>query len=190
MSRRRPVSDEEEALWATIARSVKPLRKAKAIAKPPAKPTATPPATAEHQEAPPAPSRPVGRAERTAPAERAPHPLQPLDRRFKQRVARGHNAIAARLDLHGMTQRQAHAALIAFLRQAQDDDARIVLVVTGKGSGKIAHDGGERGILRRQVPMWLALPEFRRFVVGFDEAHAGHGGQGALYVRLRRARST
>jgi DNA-nicking Smr family endonuclease len=186
MSRRRPVSDEEEALWATVARSVKPLRKAKAIAKLIDKPAAELPA--KHQKEQLTPSRPAGRAERAAPAEQTSHPLQALDRRFKQRVARGHNAIAARLDLHGMTQRQAHAALIAFLRQAQDDDARIVLVVTGKGSGKIAPDGGERGILRRQVPMWLALPEFRRFVVGFDEAHAGHGGQGALYVRLRRAR--
>jgi DNA-nicking Smr family endonuclease len=46
----------------------------------------------------------------------------------------------------------------------------------------------ERGVLRRQVPLWLALPEFRRFIVGFDEAHVSHGGQGALYVRLRRAR--
>ena len=171
---------------------MKPLRKAKPIAKlidkPAAEPAAAPPAPAKHQKEQLTPSRPAGRAVRAAPAERAPHPLQALDRRFKQRVARGHNAIAARLDLHGMTQRQAHAALIAFLRQAQDEDARIVLVVTGKGSGKIAPDGGERGILRRQVPMWLALPEFRRFVVGFDEAHAGHGGQGALYVRLRRAR--
>lgn len=192
MSRRRPVSDEEEALWATIARSVKPLRKTKAITKLTDKPTAkfiakSPPPSKDREEPPTLPP-PVGRAERAAPAEHVSHPLQPLDRRFKQRIARGRNAIAARLDLHGMTQRQAHAALIDFLRQAQAADARIVLVVTGKGSGKIAHDGGERGILRRQVPMWLALPEFRRFVVGFDEAHAGHGGQGALYVRLRRAR--
>jgi len=110
---------------------------------------------------------------------------------MKQRVARGRDPIEARLDLHGMTQMQAHAELLRFLRRAQADGARTVLVVTGKGfrsrGGK--HDADrEPGVLRRQVPMWLALPEFRLLVVGFDDAHAGHGGQGALYVRLRRAR--
>ncbi|MFZ0608726.1 MAG: Smr/MutS family protein, partial [Xanthobacteraceae bacterium] len=171
MSRRRHVSEEEEALWTTIARSVTPLRKAKAADKP----IANLPVSAKEE--PSARPRPVGRAEKAVPTEHRPLlPLVSLDRRFKQRVARGRHPITARLDLHGMTQRQAHTALIDFLRQAQADGAAIVLVVTGKGSGKIAHDGGERGVLRRQVPMWLALPEFRRFVVGFDEAHAGHGG--------------
>jgi DNA-nicking Smr family endonuclease len=62
-----------------------------------------------------------------------------------------------------------------------------VLVVTGKGTvrGERGHSG-ERGVLKRQVPMWLSLPEFRSFVVGFEDAHVGHGGEGALYVRLRR----
>jgi DNA-nicking Smr family endonuclease len=92
-----------------------------------------------------------------------------------------------------MTQMQAHAALLRFLRRAQSDGVKTVLVVTGKGSsGRLRggdHDGeSERGVLRRQVPMWLALPEFRLLVVGFDDAHVGHGGEGALYVRLRRAR--
>jgi len=44
-----------------------------------------------------------------------------------------------------------------------------------------------RGVLRRQVPLWLALPELRRYVIGFEDAHVGHGGEGALYVRVRRA---
>ncbi len=187
MSRRRHVSEEEEALWTTIARSVTPLRKIKAGSKPNAKPPSAPTKHRPEPSTPAAPvCRPPGKAERVAPFEQPP--LVSLDRRFKQRVARGRHPITARLDLHGLTQWQAHTALIDFLRQAQAEGAAIVLVVTGKGSGKIAHDGGERGVLRRQVPMWLALPEFRRFVVGFDEAHAGHGGGGALYVRLRRAR--
>jgi DNA-nicking Smr family endonuclease len=92
-----------------------------------------------------------------------------------------------------MTQMQAHAELLRFLRRAQAGGAKTVLVVTGKGFGARSRGGEheadrERGVLRRQVPMWLALPEFRLLVVGFDDAHAGHGGQGALYVRLRRAR--
>jgi DNA-nicking Smr family endonuclease len=88
-----------------------------------------------------------------------------------------------------LTQREAHAAPLRFLRGAQADGTRIALVVTGKGNSKgERHAGAERGVLRRQVPMWLSLPEFRRFVVGFEDAHVGHGGEGALYVRLRRAR--
>ena len=100
-----------------------------------------------------------------------------------QRVARGKHAIDARLDLHGLTQAQAHAALLRFLRNAHERDARLVLVITGKGRG------GETGVLRRQVPQWLGLPEFRSLVVGFEDAHIAHGGEGALYVRVRRTRS-
>ncbi|HEX9237310.1 MAG TPA: Smr/MutS family protein, partial [Xanthobacteraceae bacterium] len=99
---------------------------------------------------------------------------------------RGQTAIEARLDLHGMTQKQAHAALLRFLHQAQAKDAKLALVVTGKGLGGAAAAASERGVLRRQVPLWLSLPEFRRFVVSFEEAHASHGGEGALYLRLRR----
>jgi DNA-nicking Smr family endonuclease len=106
-------------------------------------------------------------------------------------VARGRESIDARIDLHGMTQSRAHAALLRFLRQAQADDVRIALVVTGKGAARAdGHHGVERGVLKRQVPLWLALPEFRSLVVGFEDAHIGHGGQGALYVRLRRAQRT
>jgi DNA-nicking Smr family endonuclease len=88
-----------------------------------------------------------------------------------------------------MTQQQAHAALLRFLHRAQADGIKTVLVVTGKGSRQALDSGAPvRGVLKRQVPLWLALPEFRPLVVGFDDAHIGHGGEGALYVRLRRAR--
>jgi len=82
-----------------------------------------------------------------------------------------------------MTQMRAHHALSDFLRRAHHDGLTFVLVITGKGK-----PGGERGVLRQQVPQWLSLPEFRGFVVGFEEAHIGHGGEGALYVRIRRTR--
>jgi DNA-nicking Smr family endonuclease len=66
-----------------------------------------------------------------------------------------------------------------------------VLVVTGKGGRRGDRGlGGEHGVLKRQVPMWLSLPEFRPFIVGFEDAHVGHGGEGALYVRLRRPGAT
>jgi DNA-nicking Smr family endonuclease len=110
----------------------------------------------------------------------SPPALAPIDRRVRQKLARGRNVIDARIDLHGLTQSQAHAALRRFLLRAQAGDARYVLVVTGKGRGP------ERGTLRRQVPLWLGLPEFRSLVVGFDTAHVAHGGEGALYVQVRR----
>ena len=72
--------------------------------------------------------------------------------------------------------------LLRFLRTARERDARLVLVITGKGRG------GEMGVLRRQVPQWLGLPEFRDLVVGFEDAAITHGGEGALYVRVRRTR--
>lgn len=178
MSRRRPLSEEERALWRGFVRSITPLRDAQ---EPPPSSAGDSPGDAS------APSRRGARQE-ALPGKKAP-PLAPLGRRLKQRVARGRESIDARLDLHGMTQREAHAALLRFLRRAQADGARIALVVTGKGNRTGEHHAGaERGVLRRQVPMWLSLPEFRLLVVGFEDAHVGHGGEGALYVRLRRPR--
>jgi len=179
MSRRGSLSDDEEALWSAFARSIKPLRKtlppSKAVAK----------SYAGKRETPKLPHPPA--RHEALPPPKSP-PLAPLDRRLKQRVARGRDEIEARIDLHGMTQHEAHEALLGFLRRAQAGGKKLALVITGKGSGKTARDGSsERGVLRRQVPLWLALPEFRPFVVGFDEAHVSHGGEGALYVRLRRA---
>ena len=105
----------------------------------------------------------------------------PIDRRLRQRLARGRIEIDARIDLHGRTQSEAHAALLRFLRRAQSDGRRTVLVITGKGTAE-----GGRGVLNRQVPLWLALPEFRTYVLAVEAAHVAHGGEGALYVRLRR----
>jgi DNA-nicking Smr family endonuclease len=181
MTRRRPLSDEERALWKNVARSVKPLRKPTEAVEPLPEPSPkSPPSKPRAKSAGPAP--------RVAASPKSP-PLAPLDRRLKQRVARGREPIEARLDLHGMTQAQAHTELLRFLRRAHADGVRTVLVVTGKGLRSRDHSQDhERGVLRRQVPMWLELPEFRLIVVGFDAAHVGHGGQGALYVRLRRPR--
>lgn len=175
MSRRR-LSDEEEALWRGYVRSIDPLRRARESGK-------SKDETAEAA----APVKPA-RSHRSTPPMAEPPPLAPLGRRLKQRVARGREPIEARIDLHGMTQRQAHTELLGFLQRAQADGARTVLIVTGKGRGSGGDPHGERGVLRRQVPLWLELPQFRPFVLGFEDAHVGHGGQGALYVRLRRNR--
>jgi DNA-nicking Smr family endonuclease len=122
------------------------------------------------------------------PAGKPALPVIGLDRRQKQRLARGTEAIDGRIDLHGKTQSEAHASLLGFLRRAQTEGARFVLVITGKGRTSGPGPSGERGILRRQVPLWLRLPEFRLLVLAVEDAHAAHGGEGALYVRLRRAR--
>jgi DNA-nicking Smr family endonuclease len=174
MSRRR-LSDEERALWKGFARAVTPLR---------GEASGGEPGISCDQVPKTAMSRTVSRHE---PAKsKQPPSLGQFDRRLRQRVARGQTAIDARLDLHGMTQKQAHAALLHFLQQAQANDAKLALVVTGKGLGGAAVGASERGVLRRQVPLWLSLPEFRRFIVSFERAHASHGGEGALYLRLRR----
>ena len=174
--RHRTLSDEERALWRGIARSVKPLRRRPKPEADDEKPAATPAKPASRPQPGPA-SAPPAKAPKAPPVR--------LARRERQKLARGGTPIDARIDLHGMTQAQAHAALAGFLRRAQADGARFVLVITGKGARGSAD---ERGVLRRQVPLWLAMPEFRDAVVGFEEAHVAHGGEGALYVRLRRPR--
>jgi DNA-nicking Smr family endonuclease len=184
---RRRLTAEEERLWAAVARSVRPLRLkpatkpsavqlAKAVASKPqsAKPNVAKPSVARHVEHAPQP---------VAHKTKSPSPANAFALRERQQLARGKAEIGGRIDLHGMNQAEAHDALLRFLRRAQAEGAKFVLVITGKGG-----PGGDRGVLRRQVPLWLALPELRACVLGFDVAHVGHGGEGALYVRLRKGR--
>lgn len=96
-----------------------------------------------------------------------------------RRLTRERDPLGPRLDLHGMDQAQAHARLSDFLRHAQAEGWRAVLVITGKGAL------GD-GVLRRLTPEWLASPGLRDVVAGVSEAHRRHGGQGALYVALKR----
>jgi len=174
--RRRVLSYEERVLWTTVTKAIAPLRATAHRA-----PDGETEATADVGK-PPRPAGPKKASPPLAPHKPALPPLTPLSRRMKRGVARGKRAIDARLDLHGLTQSEAHGALLHFLRNAHARDARLVLVITGKGRG------AEPGVLRRQVPQWLGLPEFRALVVGFEDAHLTHGGEGALYVRLRRSR--
>ncbi len=186
--RKRGLSDEERALWDSVAKQIKPLRKKARTAKAPVvSPDLVTPAAAAKPAAPPGPllAAKIPRALRPeVPA--VPPPLAPLGRRERSQLSRGRKEIDARLDLHGMTQSRAHHALSNFLQRAHRDGLTFVLVITGKGRTTGAES--ERGILRRQVPHWLSLPEFRSLVVGFEEAHIGHGGEGALYVRIRRSK--
>jgi len=179
-ARKRHLSEEERTLWESVARQVKPLRKKARAAKP------TPSGSAELPSArAPASPRPIAASPAPKPSKPMTPPLAPLGRKQRSRLSRGRSDIDARLDLHGMTQVRAHHALLGFLQRAHHDGLTFVLVITGKG--KVGGEA-ERGVLRRQVPQWLSLPEFRSLVVGFEEAHIGHGGEGALYVRIRKAR--
>lgn len=118
-------------------------------------------------------------------------PLVDLDRKARSRIARGRTPIDARLDLHGLRQHEAHDVLRAFIWRAHASGHRTVLVITGKGSRvRDPHPDAPpwavgSGILRKAVPGWLAAPDLRSAVLGVEPAHASHGGDGALYVRLR-----
>ena len=176
--RLRRLSEEEIALWTEVARSVS--RRRGASLPMPSKPfaaAASEPAPAAGQA--PYPAKPT--------KPRQP-PLAPIDRRLKRALSRGRAEIDGALDLHGMSQAEAHQALRGFLRYSQARGARLVIVVTGKGdpSETAGLFGHERGVLRRLAPHWLREPDLRSVVLGFEEAGRAHGGSGALYVRLRR----
>lgn len=178
-SRRRALTQDERAVWTTFTKTIVPLAE-RVVA--PDDDMPEPPVSGARAPAPPSKRR-AGETKsasvKAAPPPAPPPmpPLAPLDRRAKRRVASGRSEIDGRIDLHGHTQAEAHAALSRFLGGAAGRGARLVLVITGKS-----------GVLRRQVPQWLALPEFRGHVIGYEAAHVAHGGEGALYVRLRRAR--
>jgi DNA-nicking Smr family endonuclease len=124
----------------------------------------------------------------TSPRRRS-EPAQPIEPGMKKRLIRGRIDIDATIDLHGMRQAEAHAALLRFLpaRAARGD--RTLLVITGKGLQKTDDlQIFDRGVLRSMLPVWLAEATLAPLVAGFDVAAQGHGGAGAFYVRLRRPR--
>jgi len=207
----RHVTEDEAELWRHLTHSVDKV-KAKprvathdeglANAPAPVGPSGAKPGQRRHAAplpalvAPPSPRR----------VQQPPPPVE-LDRRSLRQVAAGKVAIDDVLDLHGLHQAAAHARLRAFLVSSQAKALRMVLVITGKGGAggvrPLAPDVGasrerrregadptSRGVLRRSVPLWLEEPEFRAIVLGYASAGTRHGGDGALYVRLRKARDT
>ena len=112
-----------------------------------------------------------------------------IEPRLRQKLGRGRVPIDGTLDLHGMRQDEAFAALHRYLYSRSARGDRTILVITGKGLKKINGDPTtivERGVLRTMLPIWLNSPELSPLVAGWDQSAQGHGGEGAWYVRLRR----
>jgi DNA-nicking Smr family endonuclease len=178
--------DDDTALWEKVVEKAAPLKgRAKASGKPAPQTSKAKPAAIRPQ----APRRPTpGPVPKPSHVPRA----QPLDRQTSRQLHKERLEVEARLDLHGLRQRDAHAQLRRFLKTAQTRGLRHVLVITGKGADQAAaksfYEEDERGVLRNAVPHWLAEPEFASLVVSFSPAPRRLGGGGALYVRLRRAR--
>jgi len=166
----RKLKPDEAHLWGHVTATVRPLPGRLA-------PTLKPPAM---EAAPAHLPLPVKAAAQKAKPARPPETIEPG--RHK-RIVRGHEPLEARIDLHGMTHDRARAALEAWLLRMWDEGCREALVITGKGTQ------GD-GVLRRFTPEWLAAPPLRAIVAGVSQAHRRHGGEGALYVALKRKSRT
>jgi DNA-nicking Smr family endonuclease len=184
-ARSRELSAAEVELWLEATRTVARRRTARTPHRSPQMPGSDEPA-AEAAAKP----REKLRA-KDSPATATPRPrrgLAPIDRRLRQKLARGRAAPEAEIDLHGMRREEAFLALKSFLLKAQEDGARLVLVVTGKGNRPERSDITP-GVLRKYVPEWLRGAQYHSIVAGFEEAARPHGGSGALYILLRRRKS-
>ena len=183
---RRGVSEEERALWQAIANTATPLKRRRRSEPKPSMetPAAKPTAKAAKSRTKPVP-KPLPPAPQPA---KPPHALAHgiaigIDKRQADRFRGGRLPIEGRIDLHGRTQQQAHDALHDFLARAFAAGKRCVLVITGKGM-----TASKSGVLKENVPRWLNEPSLRRAVLAFDYAEPQHGGEGALYVLLKRKR--
>jgi len=188
MGKRGQGDDDDEALWEKVVETAAPLKRGRNTAAPKPAKIAAPVAKARPPRSVPVTTPAPNPASKPSHVPRA----APLDRQTSRQLDKGKLEVEARLDLHGMRQRDAHAQLRRFLKTAQARGLRHVLVITGKGADQAAaksfYEEDERGVLRNAVPHWLAEPEFASLVVSFSPAPRRLGGEGALYVRLRRPR--
>ena len=177
MAGRGKLSTEDRSLWGKVARSTRPMpgRLEDLL---------------EFEDEIIEPVAPAGMsvavtaaAQQPAEAQKKPGGIHhPLEKPVKRKLSRGHLALEARIDLHGMIQSEAHGILLDFLIRAHERGMRHVLVITGKGSSL-----GSDGALKRAVPLWFSKTEFRYLISSYEPAARQHGGDGALYVRLSRS---
>lgn len=167
---------EDLDLWRQVAQTVEPLKSRdvppdQTGAKPPPKKSSAIAAPRKHQAPPPRPLPELTHADQPG-----------LDKSTAKRMRRGQVQIEGRIDLHGLTQAEAHRALDAFLDASWRAGKREVLVITGKGT----RADGSIGVLRQEVPRWLNEQPNRAKIVAFSHAAPKDGGEGALYVRLKK----
>lgn len=175
-----PGEDDGARLWKRVASTVTPPARRKALlmtqGATPSEPAPIPRAGAKAAAKPSAPtSRPAAKVLPTRPAA-TPETLEP---RRQRRLSRERDPIEASIDLHGFGRFEAEDQLKAFLVSSQARGLRAVLVVTGQG-----RRGG--GIIRASIHDWLTGPSLRGVVSGHAPAHRRHGGDGALYVTLKK----
>lgn len=179
--RRRSLSQADTSLWKAYIRDVIPIRAERPAERTEADPagSAIPPKTAGHK---PARASYIkadpSRSSRLKPLDVGQ--ISDIDRSTARKFTTGRLPIEDRLDLHGLNQEQAHTRLNRFIEQAHGRAVRCVLVITGKGHGV--------GVLKRQVPVWLNMPRLRPHILAFSPARRHDGGEGALYVLIRRKR--
>jgi DNA-nicking Smr family endonuclease len=177
----RPLKPEEKDLWRRYTKGINPLRQdvLKESAAPKAGPAHDKPRAAPQGYVPPPPLR-----------HAPPTDQMNLDAATQRKLRRGRAEIDARIDLHGMRQAEAHAALTSFILRSKDRGHRCVLVITGKGTRGVGHNNPYEtpgpGVLRTRLRQWLAQDPVRAHVFGVEEAHPRHGGAGAFYVFIRR----
>ena len=179
-------------LWFEVSKTVSPLRPARQrIVDLEAEPLPLPAPPVPATRPKPArlfPTMPSYQSDQR-PGKKPPRPG--IEPNLKQRLMRGREEIDGTIDLHGMRQVEAHAALTRFIHARYARGDRTLLVITGKGLKKLEDDAAvivERGVLRQMLPIWLTAPNLAPLVAGWDSAAQGHGGDGAFYVRLRRER--
>jgi DNA-nicking Smr family endonuclease len=185
----RPLSAEERELWRRTAQAFRPLDASRLQRLE----DMTPP-----RDEPGARPKPAPGPLKAGAARRDPDPAirPPADRSHERRLRRGQVEVEARLDLHGLTRTKARRELLGFLRRAQANGMRQVLVITGKGAGARAQDRRRfepwdpdapnlPGVIRRSFTQWMTEPDFAGLVAGYAEAHRRHGGSGAFYVMVR-----
>jgi DNA-nicking Smr family endonuclease len=181
MSGRRKPTDEERELFETAVSDAVPLKGAPRRSRKTMKP-------------PPSIPAPTAKPPRRRLLSRQ---TVGIDGNTADRLRRGLIEPQARLDLHGLTERDAHRALVTFLRVARARKLRLVLIVTGKGGDAAAREPAHapfdlgfdirtRGVLRAMTPRWLQEPGLAELIADVREAHRRHGGAGALYVYLRK----
>lgn len=176
----RRLNPEESALWARVTATVRPLDRRRidgVVPQPPAQPASAP--VANRPQSTIRPAKPVPPRATSA---------NTLDGGWDRRLSSGRITPDVTIDLHGYTLASAHALLERSLGEAIAHGDRVMLVITGNPPNARTHGDRPRGLIRQQMPLWIASSSYRDAIAAVRGAHPRHGGRGALYLILRRQR--